>query len=144
MSFCIVYTPNISEKTGSANCMFPHVILRKKFSRSKVRMKIRLAAKFNYPAIRKTLVNSKIFKIFNSVSKQHFLVCKLCIGNVMVIKLYGWPQKMIFYYWCKFQGCIISRDEDLRGAIMPPPPQTFKSRKKLYQIGLNSNLIKKT
>ena len=58
----------ISEKTGSVNYMLHHVIIRKKFSQSKVRMIIRLTTKFYYPMI------SKIFKLSNWVSKLHFLV----------------------------------------------------------------------
>ena len=59
--------------------------------------------------------------IFNSVSTRHFLIFKLCFGHVMVIKIYGWPQKRIFYYWCKFQGCSISTTETFWAPLCPPP-----------------------
>ena len=60
---------------------------------------IRLGINFHYPAINKTLVTA----VFDAVCKLHFLVCKLCHGHVITIKIYEWFPKMMFYTWCKFQ-----------------------------------------
>ena len=54
-----------------------------------------------------------------------YYCCKLFLRHV---KIHGWPQKMIYYYWCS-----ISRTEDLRGHNAPHP-HTFNP--KYHQIGL--------
>ena len=86
---------------------------------------IRLGINFHYPTINKTLVTA----VFDLVCKLHFLVCKLCIRHVIPIKLYGWLQKIMFYYWCKFQVYSISKTEEIEGGPFRPPPVSGNLKK---------------
>ena len=74
---------------------------------------IRLGINFHYPAINKTLVTA----VFDTVCKLHFLVCKLCHGHVITIKIYEWFPKMMFYTWCKFQVYSTSETEQIEGGL---------------------------
>ena len=90
---------------------------------------IRLGINFHYPTINKTLVTA----VFDLVCKLHFLVCKLCNGHVITIKIYGWLQNMMFCYWCKFQVYSISKAEEIKGGAFRPPPVSGNLQKALVR-----------
>ena len=75
---------------------------------------IMLGINFHYPATNTTLVTA----VFDTVCKLHFLVCKLCHGHVITIKIYEWFPKMMFYTWCKFQVYSTSETEQIEGGLL--------------------------